>query len=50
LNPGDYKIKSTLSFQECSDQTCKTPQSATFEIPFRIDPMASAAPKGSTGT
>ena len=49
LKPGDYKLKGTLSFQECSNQICKIPQSATFEIPFRIDPMASAAPKGSTG-
>ena len=50
LKPGDYKLKGTLSFQECSDQICKIPQSVTFEIPFRIDPMASAAPKGSTST
>jgi hypothetical protein len=49
LKPGDYKLKGTLSFQECSNQICKIPQSATFEIPFRIDPMASAAPKPSTG-
>ena len=50
LKPGDYKLKGTLSFQECSVEICKIPQSATFEIPFRIDPMAAAAPKGSTGT
>jgi peroxiredoxin len=49
LKPGDYKLKGTLSFQECSVEICKIPQSATFEIPFRIDPMASAPPKGSTG-
>jgi hypothetical protein len=48
LKPGDYKLKGKLSFQECSNQICKIPQSVTFEIPFRIDPMASAAPKGST--
>ncbi len=45
LKPGDNKLKGTLSFQECSDQICKIPQSVTFEIPFRIDPMAAAAPK-----
>lgn len=50
LKPGDYKLKGTLSFQECSDQICKIPQSVTFEIPLRVDPMASAAPKGSTST
>jgi DsbC/DsbD-like thiol-disulfide interchange protein len=50
LKPGDYKLKGTLSFQECSDQICKIPQSVTFEIPFRVNPMASAAPKGSTST
>jgi hypothetical protein len=50
LKSGDYKLKGTLSFQECSAEICKIPQSATFEIPFRIDPMASTAPKGSTGT
>jgi hypothetical protein len=48
LKPGDYKLKGKLSFQECSEQICKIPQSVTFEIPFRIDPMASAAPKPST--
>ena len=50
LKPGDYKLKGKLSFQECSEQICKIPQSVPFEIPFRIDPMASAAPKPSTGT
>src|SRR5271168_1914061 len=50
LKPGDYKLKGTLSFQECSNQICKIPRSVPFEIPFRIDPMASAAPKGSTST
>lgn len=50
LKPGDYMLKGTLSFQECSDQICKIPQSVTFDIPLRIDPHASAAPKGSTGT
>jgi hypothetical protein len=50
LKPGDYKLKGKLSFQECSEQICKIPQSVTFEIPFSIDPMASAAPKPSTGT
>jgi hypothetical protein len=49
LKPGDYKLKGTLSFQECSDKICKIPQSVTFEIPFKIDPMASAAPKVSAG-
>jgi DsbC/DsbD-like thiol-disulfide interchange protein len=44
LKPGDYKLKGKLTFQECSEQICKIPQSVTFEIPFRIDPMASAAP------
>ena len=44
LKPGDYHLKGTLSFQECSNQICKIPQSAAFEIPFRIDPMASTAP------
>jgi hypothetical protein len=46
LKPGDYKLKGTLKYQECSQQECKIPQTASFEIPFRIDPMASAAPKG----
>jgi hypothetical protein len=50
LKPGDYKLKGKLSFQECSEQICKIPQSVTFEIPFAIDPMASAVPKPSTGT
>jgi hypothetical protein len=50
LKPGDYKLKGKLSFQECSEQICKIPQSVTFEIPFRIDPMASAAPKHLAGT
>lgn len=45
LKPGDCKLNGKLSFQECSSQICKIPQSATFEIPFRIDPHASAAPK-----
>jgi len=49
LKPGDYMLKGTLSFQECSDQECKIPHSVTFELPFRIDPMASAAPKPPTG-
>jgi DsbC/DsbD-like thiol-disulfide interchange protein len=49
LKPGDYKLKGTLRFQECSVEICKIPQSVTFEIPFRIDPMAPAAPKASTG-
>jgi hypothetical protein len=48
FKPGDYKLKGTLSFQECSDQICKIPQSVIFEIPFKIDPMASPAPKGSS--
>ena len=50
LKPGDNKLKGTLSFQECSDQICKIPQSVPFEIPFRIDPMAPAAPKNSADT
>ena len=50
LKPGDYTLKGTVKFQECSNQMCKIPQSVTFEIPFRIDPMVPAAPKGSTGT
>ena len=45
LKPGDYQLKATLSFQECSNQICKIPQSTAFEIPFRIDPIASAPPK-----
>jgi peroxiredoxin len=45
LKPGDYKLKGMLSFQECSNQICKIPQAVAFEIPFRIDPMASAAPR-----
>ena len=45
LKPGDHKLKGTLRFQECSDQICKIPHSVTFEVPFRIDPMASAALK-----
>jgi DsbC/DsbD-like thiol-disulfide interchange protein len=43
--PGDYQLKGTLSFQECSDQICKIPQSTAFEIPLRIDAMTSAAAK-----
>ncbi len=45
LKPGDYKLKGMLSFQECSKQICKIPQSTAFEIPFRIDAMALPAPK-----
>ena len=49
LKPGNYKLKGKLSFQECSEQICRIPQSVTFEIPFRIEPMASAAPRSLTG-
>jgi DsbC/DsbD-like thiol-disulfide interchange protein len=50
LKPGDYKLKGTLGFQECSEQICRIPQSVAFEIPFRIDPMAPAAPKDPADT
>ena len=50
LKPGDYKLKGTLGFQECSDQICKIPRSVTFEIPFKIDPMTPAVSKDRLNT
>ena len=43
LKPGDYKIKGTLSFQECSDQICKLPQKIEFEVPIKIESMTGPA-------
>jgi hypothetical protein len=43
LKPGDYKLKGTLRFQECSDQICKLPQKIAFEIPIAIDAMVAGA-------
>ena len=43
LKPGDYKLKGTLRFQECSDQICKLPQKIAFEIPIAIDSMVAGA-------
>jgi hypothetical protein len=44
LTPGDYKLAGTLQFQECNDIECKIPQSATFELPLKIQPMVPPAP------
>ena len=43
LKPGEYKLKGTLRFQECSDQICKLPQKIAFEIPIAIDAMVAGA-------
>ncbi len=43
LKPGEYKLKGTLRFQECSDQICKLPQKVAFEIPITIDAMVAGA-------
>jgi DsbC/DsbD-like thiol-disulfide interchange protein len=45
LAPGEHQLGATLSFQECNDNLCKMPQQVRFEIPLRIDPLASATPK-----
>ena len=45
LKPGEYQLKGRLRFQECSQEVCKIPQSITFELPLRIDPMAPPAPR-----
>ena len=39
LKPGDYQLKGTLRFQECSDQICKLPQKVEFEVPIKIEGM-----------
>ncbi len=39
LKPGDYKLKGTLRFQQCSDQICKLPDNIEFEVPIRIEAM-----------
>jgi DsbC/DsbD-like thiol-disulfide interchange protein len=39
LKSGDYKLKGTLRFQECSDQVCKLPNKIEFEVPIRIEAM-----------
>ena len=43
LKPGEYKLKGTLRFQECSDQICKLPQKIAFEVPITIDSMVAGA-------
>ncbi|MGH7924738.1 MAG: hypothetical protein ACREQH_09125, partial [Candidatus Binatus sp.] len=43
LKPGEYKLKGTLHFQECSDEICKLPQKIAFELPMTIDPMVAGA-------
>jgi DsbC/DsbD-like thiol-disulfide interchange protein len=43
LKPGEYKLKGTLRFQECSEQICELPQKIAFEIPITIDAMAAGA-------
>jgi hypothetical protein len=43
LKPGEYKLKGTLRFQECSDQICKLPQQIPFEVPLTIDSMVAGA-------
>jgi hypothetical protein len=45
LKAGDHTLKGKLKFQECSNEICKIPESVAFEIPFKVDAMASAAPK-----
>lgn len=46
LKPGEYQLKGTLKFQECSKDVCKIPQSVAFELPMRIEAMTPPAPKG----
>lgn len=36
LKPGNYKLKGTLTLQECNDQICKLPQKIAFELPITI--------------
>ncbi len=43
LKPGEYKLKGTLRFQECSEQICKLPQNIGFEVPMTIDAMVAGA-------
>jgi hypothetical protein len=43
LKPGDYGLKGTLRFQECSDQICKMPKKIAFEFPLTIDSMVAGA-------
>jgi hypothetical protein len=43
VKPGDYRLKGTLSFQECDDQICKLPQQVAFELPLKVEAMAAAA-------
>jgi DsbC/DsbD-like thiol-disulfide interchange protein len=45
LNPGEYKLGGTLSFQECNDNLCKMPQQVRFEVPLRVEAMVPATPK-----
>jgi len=43
--PGDYTLAGTVKFQECNDSICKMPQSASFILAFKVDPMTGPAPK-----
>jgi len=45
LKPGEYKLAGTIEFQECNDSMCKLPQSAHFELPLTIKPVAAPASK-----
>ena len=44
LEPGDHNLRGIIEFQECSETTCKIPQSAHFELPLKIVPMTPPAP------
>jgi hypothetical protein len=36
LNPGVYKLRGALRFQECSDEVCNLPLNVAFEVPIKI--------------
>jgi hypothetical protein len=45
LEPGDYKLRGTLSFQACSESICEPPRSVDWELPIAVRAMVPAPPK-----
>jgi DsbC/DsbD-like thiol-disulfide interchange protein len=45
LVPGEHRLGGTLSFQECNDSLCKTPQQLRFVIPLRIESSLPSTPR-----
>ena len=45
LDPGDYVINGTLSFQPCSEQVCEPPRVIWFKVPIKIDPTVAQPSK-----